>query len=316
VRVGNLRLALMAGLSLGLGLAISAAPFAGSAGTSALAASAAPSHVALIVETAPGNVSTACASWHPGMSGLDVLTSGASAVIGQRPPYIGFVLAINGVGSNRPTTSTYWAYYRGNGTTSTTYSASGAGSTQPPAGSVEEWAYFAGSPYPPVQLTYASICHDAATVTPTTAPTTPPRPITTAPITTTPRTTAPRTTAPRTATTSTRPGTPVPSTARTTAVVTATPGATVTSHRASSPVQSESASGTTTSGNSTAVLSSTAAASPLSSSPSPASAGTTKQLAAAPSGGGGSPTGLIVAALAVVVIGALTGWRILARRRS
>jgi hypothetical protein len=311
VRVGNLRLALMAGLSLGLGLAISAAPFAGSAGTSALAASAAPSHVALIVETAPGNVSTACASWHPGMSGLDVLTSGASAVIGQRPPYIGFVLAINGVGSNRPTTSTYWAYYRGNGTTSTTYSASGAGSTQPPAGSVEEWAYFAGSPYPPVQLTYASICHDAATVTPTTAPTTPPRPITTAPITTTPRTTAPRT-----ATTSTRPGTPVPSTARTTAVVTATPGATVTSHRASSPVQSESASGTTTSGNSTAVLSSTAAASPLSSSPSPASAGTTKQLAAAPSGGGGSPTGLIVAALAVVVIGALTGWRILARRRS
>jgi hypothetical protein len=147
-------------------------------------ASATATHVGIVVEFGAGRVSTTCAS--AGGSGLDVLERKYRVLLGAQPPYIGFVLTINGTGITRPDDTHYWSYWRSSGNGGWTYSGSGAGSTTPAAGSVEGWSYVDGAssaPRPP-SYTYAALCgaadpKPARTSSRAYAPP-PPRPVTTA----------------------------------------------------------------------------------------------------------------------------------------
>jgi hypothetical protein len=125
-------------------------------------AAARPAHVGIVVQFAPGRVSTACAP--AGGSGLALLDdAGFRVVIGTAPPYAGFVFTINGTGTTRPDDTHYWSYWRSSGAGGWAYSGSGAGSTTPSAGSVEGWSYVDGAssaPRPP-SYTYAALCAGA-----------------------------------------------------------------------------------------------------------------------------------------------------------
>lgn len=118
-------------------------------------AQAAPTHVAVVV----ANVGSACVPWHSGMTGADVLGANFAVTYGQAPPYAGFVLKINGVGTVPPTLTEYWAYFHNSGG-GWVYSGSGAASYHPQPGTVEGWAWDPGqSPAPqPPATSYASIC--------------------------------------------------------------------------------------------------------------------------------------------------------------
>jgi hypothetical protein len=130
------------------------------AGTAAIGGATAPaqataSHVAIVVAGA----GSSCVPWHPGMTGADVLSSSYAVSYGQLPPYVGFVLQINGVGAPRPDLTHYWAYYHNTGG-GWVYSGSGASGFHPQPGTVEGWAYDNGqnpAPTPP-GASYAAIC--------------------------------------------------------------------------------------------------------------------------------------------------------------
>lgn len=134
-----------------------------------------PTHVAIVVAGA----GAACVGWHSGMTGAEVLSSNFSVTYGQRAPYIGFVLKINGVGTDRPDDTHYWAYFHDTGG-GWAYSGSGAASYYPQPGAIEGWSHDTGAnPAPsPAGTSYAAVCagQDAAP-----APTRPPTHITTHP---------------------------------------------------------------------------------------------------------------------------------------
>jgi len=101
-------------------------------------AAAAPTHVAIVVAGA----GVACVQ--AGGTGLDVLTSHYTVDLGQQPPYVGFVLTINGNGTTRPDDRHYWSYWHDTGS-GWTYSSAGSASYTPRAGTVEGWSYVNGS---------------------------------------------------------------------------------------------------------------------------------------------------------------------------
>ncbi len=267
-------------------------------------AEARPTHVALIVSPTPGQVGTACVNWRSGMSGLDVLGAGANYQTGTGP-YTGFVLYINGVGTSHPSTRTYWAYYRGDGGGRLSYSGEGAATTNPAAGSVEAWAYQPGSGNVPPGLTYASICHDTAPP-PSRTPTTSRRP-----------SSSRRITRPA-AGPSTRRSTPVTSADGSRAAVPPDSSPAGGSRR---PTSASDASSGVSTGSVPRAQPTTNAASAASSTPtrSATSTAVTSLVPAAAtnnSSGGGSPTGVIVGAVAVAVLGGVATWRRHVGRRS
>ena len=127
-----------------------------------------PTHVAIVV----AGVGSACVPWHSGMTGADVLSANFTVTYGQPPSYAGFVLMINGIGTDRPDNTHYWAYFHDTGG-GWVYSGSGAASFDPQPGTVEGWAYDNGqNPAPsPASSSYAAIC---AGQDPAPAPTHPP----------------------------------------------------------------------------------------------------------------------------------------------
>lgn len=179
------------------------------AAPAATAAGCAASGVSVVVDAgATGGTSTRCVSGDPG-SGLAALSSaGYAYTFVPRQP--GFVCTIDRAPDpcNGAPASAYWSYWHARPGGSWTYSTLGAGSFDPPAGSVEGWAFGSGAP-PRVRPPAASAPRPTpapTTPAPTTPGATPPRttpprpapPKTTAPGTTAPGTTAPRTTAPQT----------------------------------------------------------------------------------------------------------------------
>jgi len=136
--------------ALGL-VAAAALGAAATAGLQAAPASAAPTHVAVVV----AGDRAVCVDWHSGMTGADVLVAAVHVTWGNRAPYTGMVLQIDGRPSAPDPQQAYWAYFR-NGV----YSSAGPASTKPAAGSVEGWSYVPanGSTPPPPSGSYASIC--------------------------------------------------------------------------------------------------------------------------------------------------------------
>ena len=156
-----LRLALAAALSAGTALAVPAAP-----------AAAQPTHVAVVV----AGVGQACVP--AGGDGLQVLSSAFTVTYGQRQ-YAGFVLTINGKGTDQPDNTHYWSYWHDTGS-GWQYSSTGGAGYYPPAGSIEGWSYDDGQTNapPPPGVSYADICAGRdPSPTPTVARrTTPPAP--------------------------------------------------------------------------------------------------------------------------------------------
>ncbi|MFD9698457.1 hypothetical protein [Lentzea sp. NPDC059081] len=92
-----------------------------------------------------GGVQTGCAAGDPS-SGLTALT-GAGFTYSFVPRQPGFVCRINALPNpcTAPTTSAYWSYWHATPGASWTYSTSGAGSYDPAPGTVEGWAFGAGT---------------------------------------------------------------------------------------------------------------------------------------------------------------------------
>jgi hypothetical protein len=199
-------------------LAAAAAVLAVPAATIPVTAQAEPAHVAIVV----AGDGQACVSWHSGMTGADVLDTAYRVTWGQQPPYVGFVLQIDGRGTLRPDDEHYWSYWR-NTDGHWTYSGRGATNTAVTPGSVEGWSYVDGqsAATAPPAATYGSICAGKdPSPTPTRHPSTTarhPRTSATHPRSSTPASsTAPTThhTPPRTTAPSTRAAaTPTPATA-------------------------------------------------------------------------------------------------------
>ena len=92
-----------------------------------------------------GGVESVCAPGdHP--NGLAALT-GAGFTYSFVPRQPGFVCQIDSLPSRctMPTTSAYWSYWHATPGGTWTYSTSGAGSHDPAPGSVEGWAFGAGT---------------------------------------------------------------------------------------------------------------------------------------------------------------------------
>jgi hypothetical protein len=124
---------------------------------------AAATHVALIAGHGSTSISV-CVDWHPGMSGTQVLQeSGWNLGWGQRPPYQGMLLQINGDPANPDPQVAYWAYFE-NGA----YSNAGPTGSTPAAGSVEGWSYVSADGSTPTGPggSYRDICAGRDPVTP------------------------------------------------------------------------------------------------------------------------------------------------------
>ncbi|MGI5502555.1 hypothetical protein [Lentzea sp. CA-135723] len=111
-------------------------------------ASAAPcAGVKVVVDFAAlgGGAQTGCAAGDPA-TGLAALT-GAGFTYSFVPRQPGFVCRINSLPNpcTAPTTSAYWSYWHATPGDSWTYSTSGAGSYDPAPGTVEGWAFGAGT---------------------------------------------------------------------------------------------------------------------------------------------------------------------------
>ncbi|MEU7480785.1 hypothetical protein AB0A63_32755 [Lentzea sp. NPDC042327] len=92
-----------------------------------------------------GGVQTGCAPGDPA-TGLAALT-GAGFTYSFVPRQAGFVCRINALPNpcTAPTTSAYWSYWHASPGGSWAYSSAGAGSYDPAPGSVEGWAFGAGT---------------------------------------------------------------------------------------------------------------------------------------------------------------------------
>ena len=256
------------------------------AAPAATAAGCAASGVSVVVDAgATGGTSTRCASGDPG-SGLAALSSAGHAyTFVPRQP--GFVCTIDRAPDpcNGAPASAYWSYWHARPGGSWTYSTLGAGSFDPPAGSVEGWAFGSGAP-PGVRPPAIAPRPTPAPTTPGATPSrsTPPRPSpskTTAPRTTAPRTTAPQTSAPQTS---------APGPARTTTA----PQPTATARPPVTPAATPPADTPTTK-------------------PTPTDSTVVADPASSPGSGSGGPTGPALVGALVLVLGG--GAALLTRRR-
>jgi hypothetical protein len=98
-----------------------------------------------------GGVTTNCALGDP-TSGLTALTGAGFTVTGTSRWGLAFVCRINSLPTsaqdpcvNTPPATAYWSYWHGTPGGSWTYSSSGAGGYNPAPGTVEGWAYGAGT---------------------------------------------------------------------------------------------------------------------------------------------------------------------------
>jgi hypothetical protein len=109
-----------------------------------------------------------CVSWHPGLSGADVLAE-AGVSVTYAPS--GLIIALDDLPPKPkpvPPLSDYWSYWNNAGSR-WIYSAQGAATSTPAAGSVEGWALGAG--IAPPATPFASVCPDAGGAsTPSPAP--------------------------------------------------------------------------------------------------------------------------------------------------
>ncbi|MBM7775614.1 hypothetical protein JOD54_005818 [Actinokineospora baliensis] len=129
-----------------VGLA-AAAILAGGASPAQAAACSGTSGVTVVVDFTAlgGSVQTACALGDP-TSGLTALTgAGFSYAFVPRQP--GFICRINTLPNpcNGAPVSAYWSYWHGTPGGTWSYSSSGAGSYNPAPGTVEGWAFGAGT---------------------------------------------------------------------------------------------------------------------------------------------------------------------------
>ncbi len=92
-----------------------------------------------------GGIRTGCAVGDPA-TGLTALT-GAGFTYSFVPRQPGFVCRVNSLPTTctMPTTSAYWSYWHATPGGSWTYSSAGAGSYNPAPGTVEGWAFGAGT---------------------------------------------------------------------------------------------------------------------------------------------------------------------------
>ncbi len=102
--------------------------------------------------TLGGGVTTACALGDPA-TGLAALQGAGFTVTGTQRWGLAFVCRINGKPTaatepcvNTPPATAYWSYWHGTPGGTWTYSSQGAGSYNPAPGTVEGWAFGAGSP--------------------------------------------------------------------------------------------------------------------------------------------------------------------------
>ncbi len=98
-----------------------------------------------------GSVSTQCALGDPA-TGLAALTGAGFTLTGTRRWGLAFVCRINGLPTrpadpcvNTPPATAYWSYWHGTPGGSWSSSSSGASSYNPAPGTVEGWAFGAGS---------------------------------------------------------------------------------------------------------------------------------------------------------------------------
>ncbi|PPK63080.1 hypothetical protein V5P93_005224 [Actinokineospora auranticolor] len=128
------------GLTAAVTTALGAAP-------AQAAACSGTSGVTVIVDftAVGGTIQTACALGDPA-SGLAALT-GAGFTYGFVPRQPGFVCQINTKPNpcNGAPVTAYWSYWHGTPGGSWTYSTSGAGAYNPAPGTVEGWAFGAGT---------------------------------------------------------------------------------------------------------------------------------------------------------------------------
>lgn len=121
-------------------------------------AQAVPTHVAIVV----AGQGTACVGWHSGITGAEVLGARFDVTYGQRPPYTGLVLQIDGTPAAPDPQQAYWAYFHDDGK-GWSYSGNGPATYYPKPGSVEGWRYDSAAggdsnAAPPPAVSYASIC--------------------------------------------------------------------------------------------------------------------------------------------------------------
>jgi hypothetical protein len=285
----------------GAAAGILVAALTGAAMVAAGPAGAAPTYVGIVIAGHGGG----CVKWHAGITGDDVL----NAVASVRYRNDGLIVQIDGSPASGTADSThYWSYWHDtNG--SWTYSGAGAGAANPPAGSVEGWAFVNGQAHaaPPPQSPgglYASLCAGRdPRPTATSHPAPPPRPKPTAHRTThrakpapPPRAAAPR--HPTATSTATSTSGPVPSSAT-------RPGATTT-HR---PAAAAGRPATTTGSAGAAVA---VGAAPANSVGPPSSASATP--AAAERDASGTPWPALLALALAAALAAAAGWTVLRRR--
>lgn len=159
-RRGRLRhRAVIAALPMAIAAGLLAAAPAAATPTPATPSAVAPSparHVAVVVAGAR----SACVPWRAGMTGADVLSAaGFDVGYGQRAPYVGFVLRIDGKGTDQPDDEHYWSYWREDDG-GWVYSSTGAPWTKSAPGTVEGWSYVDGQAHaaPPPATGFASVC--------------------------------------------------------------------------------------------------------------------------------------------------------------
>jgi hypothetical protein len=128
------------------------------AGLVAVAAPAAPAYAAACTSTKTGvtvvvdftklgeKIDTACDPTNPA-NGLDALT-GAGFTYAFVPRYPGFVCTIDNLPDpcNGAPATAYWSYWHAKRGGTWIYSNTGAGTYKPKPGSVQGWAFGAGSP--------------------------------------------------------------------------------------------------------------------------------------------------------------------------
>jgi hypothetical protein len=136
------------GLTLSIACAIGIAAPVVTAAPAHAARCAGTNGVTVIVDLKPfgKGVRTKCASGNP-TSGLDALTK-AGFTYSFLPRQPGFVCQINALPKpcNGAPTHAYWSYWHGTRGGTWTYSSAGAGSYDPAPGTVEGWAFGAGTP--------------------------------------------------------------------------------------------------------------------------------------------------------------------------
>jgi len=234
-----------------------------------------------------GGVQVGCAAGDPssGLAALSGAGFGYAFVAGR----LGLVCQINGLPNpcNGAPTSAYWSYWHAQPGGSWSYSASGAGSYNPAPGSVEGWAFGAGS---------------APGIAPPLVPASPPPP---------PPAQSPSAQSP--------PAQPPPAPSPPATRLPPAPPAPAKPAPVQPPATSGQASPSSPAGQASGVPDTSAASAPAVAGPSGAAGGGPDPQPVAqldPAGGRGGTIGLLAAAALIAALGGLAVWRSRTRRRS